>query len=142
MLGVGWTPGVSLGTQERVGRTQVNKKELKRFKDLLMAERNSLIKKAAKTLNEEATLDVNELPDEIDQASAEYNQSFIFRLRDREKYYLSKIDKALKKIDAGDFGVCEACGDDISSKRLEARPVTTLCIRCKEEQEMEERSYG
>ena len=80
--------------------------------------------------------------DEIDQASAEYNQSFIFRLRDREKYYLSKIDKALKKIDDGDFGVCESCGEEISTKRLEARPVTTLCILCKEEQEMEERSYA
>ena len=120
----------------------MNKKDLKRFKDLLVAERNSLIKKANKTLTEEATLDVNELPDEIDQASAEYNQSFIFRLRDREKYYLSKIDKALKKIEDGDFGICDSCGEDISTKRLEARPVTTLCIRCKEEQEMEERSYA
>ena len=120
----------------------MNKRDLKRFKDLLLKERASLIKKANKTLAEEAALDVNELPDEIDQASAEYNQSFIFRLRDREKYYLSKIDKALAKIESGDFGVCEACGDDISIKRLEARPVTTLCIRCKEEQEMEERSYG
>jgi DnaK suppressor protein len=120
----------------------VNKKDLKRFKDLLLAERASLIKKASKTISEEATLDVNELPDEIDQASAEYNQSFIFRLRDREKYYLSKIDKALEKIEEGEFGVCESCGEDISTKRLEARPVTTLCIRCKEEQEMEERSYA
>jgi DnaK suppressor protein len=120
----------------------MNKKEMDRFKDLLVAERNSLIKKANKTLTEEAQLDVNELPDEIDQASAEYNQSFIFRLRDREKYYLSKIDKAIKKIEDGDFGVCESCGEDISAKRLEARPVTTLCIRCKEEQEMEERSYA
>ncbi len=120
----------------------MNKKDLKRFKDLLLKERQSLIKNAAKTLNEEAALDVNELPDEIDQASAEYSQSFIFRLRDREKFYLSKIDKALEKIESGEFGVCEACGDEISNKRLEARPVTTLCIRCKEEQEMEERSYG
>ncbi len=120
----------------------MNKKDLKRFKDLLLAERASLIKKASKTISEEATLDVNELPDEIDQASAEYNQSFIFRLRDREKYYLSKIDKALGKIEEGDFGVCESCSEDISTKRLEARPVTTLCIRCKEEQEMEERSYA
>ena len=120
----------------------VNKKDLKRFKDLLLEERNALIKKASKTLAEEATLDVNELPDEIDQASAEYSQSFIFRLRDREKYYLSKIDKALEKIDAGTFGICEACDEPISPKRLEARPVTTLCIRCKEEQEMEERSYA
>ncbi len=120
----------------------MNKKDLKRFKELLLEERNALIKKASKTLQEEATLDVNELPDEIDQASAEYSQSFIFRLRDREKYYLSKIDKALEKIDSGEFGTCEACGEEISTKRLEARPVTTLCIRCKEEQEMEERSYG
>jgi DnaK suppressor protein len=120
----------------------VNKKDLKRFKELLSSERASLIKKANKTLTEEATLDVNELPDEIDQASAEYNQSFIFRLRDREKYYLSKIDRALKKIDEGTFGICESCDEPISTKRLEARPVTTLCIRCKEEQEMEERSYA
>jgi DnaK suppressor protein len=120
----------------------VNKKDQKRFRDLLMSERAKLIKNANKTLSEEATLDVNELPDEIDQASAEYSQSFIFRLRDREKFYLSKIDKALKKLDAGDFGICEECGEEISIKRLEARPVTTLCIRCKEEQEMEERSYG
>ncbi|MEZ4270341.1 MAG: TraR/DksA C4-type zinc finger protein [Myxococcota bacterium] len=120
----------------------MNKKELKRFKTLLLDERNGLIKKANKTLTEEAALDVNELPDEIDQASAEYNQSFIFRLRDREKYYLSKIDKALEKIEDESFGICEACDEPISQKRLEARPVTTLCIRCKEEQEMEERSYA
>ena len=120
----------------------VNKKDLKRFKDILTQERESIIKKASKTLSEEATLDVSELPDEIDQASAEYSQSFIFRLRDREKYYLSKVDKALKKIEAGDFGTCEECSEEISIKRLEARPVTTLCIRCKEEQEMEERSYA
>lgn len=120
----------------------MDKNDLKRFKELLVLERNNLIKKANKTLTEEATLDVNELPDEIDQASAEYNQSFTFRLRDREKYYLSKIDRALKKIEDGDFGVCESCGEDISAKRIEARPVTTLCIRCKEEQEMEERSYA
>jgi DnaK suppressor protein len=134
-------PSRSLGQAPQEGGS-VNKKDLKRFKDLLLEERNALIKKASKTLAEEATLDVNELPDEIDQASAEYSQSFIFRLRDREKYYLSKIDKALEKIDSGEFGTCEACGEEISAKRLEARPVTTLCIRCKEEQEMEERSYG
>ena len=45
-------------------------------------------------------------------------------------------------VEAGSFGTCEACGEEIQPKRLEARPVTTLCIRCKEEQEMEERSYG
>ena len=120
----------------------MNKKEIKKFRDMLLGERANIIKKANKTLAEEATLDTNELPDEIDQASAEYHQSFTFRLRDREKYYLSKIDKAVKKLDNGTFGVCEKCEEPITPKRLEARPVTTLCIRCKEEEEMEERSYA
>lgn len=120
----------------------MDKESIDLFRDLLTKERNTIIKKANKTLNEEASVDISELPDEIDQASAEYTQSFIFRLRDREKYYLSKIDRALQKIEGGTFGVCEACDEDIAPKRLEARPVTTLCIRCKEEQEMEERSYG
>jgi DnaK suppressor protein len=135
-------PRTRFGARPKKVMDSVTQTELDRFKDLLTRERAGLIKKANKTLTEEATLDVNELPDEIDQASAEYNQSFIFRLRDREKYYLSKIDKALKKIDSGEFGICESCEEPISIKRLEARPVTTLCIRCKEEQEMEERSYA
>ena len=120
----------------------MNKKSLEKFKKLLTEERNSLIRKANDTLNRDAALDPNEMPDEIDQASAEYNQSFIFRIRDREKYYLSKVQKALAKIEAGTFGICEACEEPIALKRMEARPVTTLCIRCKEEQEMEERSYN
>ena len=117
-------------------------KEVEEFRKTLTKERNSVIQKANRTLSEESTLDLAEMPDEIDQASAEYNQSFVFRLRDREKYYLSKIDKALQKIKDGTFGVCEECEEPINLKRLQVRPVTTLCIRCKEEQEMEERSYG
>jgi DnaK suppressor protein len=120
----------------------MNKKSLDKFKKLLTAERDNLIRKANDTLSRDAALDPNEMPDEIDQASAEYEQSFIFRIRDREKYYLSKVQKALTKIDAGSFGICEACEEPVALKRMEARPVTTLCIRCKEEQEMEERSYN
>jgi DnaK suppressor protein len=120
----------------------MHKKSLEKFKKMLTAERDSLIRKANDTLSRDAALDPNEMPDEIDQASAEYEQSFIFRIRDREKYYLSKVQKALAKIEAGTFGVCEACEEPVAVKRMEARPVTTLCIRCKEEQEMEERSYN
>lgn len=120
----------------------MNKKQLKYFRDLLATERQDVLRKAAKTLNSEAVVDTNELPDEIDLASSEYLQSLSLRLRDREKTYLKKLDLALQKIDAGDFGVCEQCGEEIQLKRLEARPVTTLCIRCKEDQELEERSFG
>jgi len=120
----------------------VNKRDIKRFNDLLTQQRIEVLRNARKTRDEEATFDTDDLPDEFDLASSEYAQSLTFRLRDREKFLLSKIDKALKKIEAGEFGVCEECGEEISIKRLEARPVTTLCIRCKEEQEKVEKSYN
>lgn len=120
----------------------MNQKDLKRFKKVLEESKRQLLLSARKTLTEEATFDTDDLPDEIDLASSEYSQSMVFRLRDREKFLLKKIDKALKRIEDGSFGVCENCGEDIAMKRIEARPVTTLCIRCKEEQEKQEKSYG
>ena len=62
--------------------------------------------------------------------------------RGREKSLLSKLDLALKKIEDGTFGICEICEEPIGKKRLEARPETTLCIKCKEDQEREERTMG
>jgi len=120
----------------------VNQKDLKRFKAMLEESRDSLLQSAKRTLMEESNFDTDDLPDEIDLASSEYNQSMVFRLRDREKFLLKKIEKALARIDDGTFGICERCEEDISVKRLEARPVTTLCIRCKEEQEKKEKSYS
>jgi DnaK suppressor protein len=120
----------------------LNKKDLKKFKAMLEESRRQLLASAKKTLTEEASFDTDDLPDEIDQASSEYTQSMIFRLRDREKFLLAKIEKALARVESGAFGVCEKCEEEISVKRLEARPVTTLCIRCKEEQEQKEKSFG
>ena len=120
----------------------MNQKESKRFKKLLEENKRALLLSAKKTLSEEATFDTDDLPDEIDLASSEYTQSMVFRLRDREKFLLKKIDDALARIESGTYGVCEICEEDISVKRLEARPVTTMCIRCKEEQEKAEKSYG
>lgn len=120
----------------------MNQKDLKRFRKMLEDSKRDILKSAKKTLMEESTFDVDDLPDEIDLASSEYNQSMIFRLRDREKFLLKKIDNALSRIEQGTFGICENCEEEISVKRLEARPVTSLCIRCKEEQEKQERSYS
>jgi DnaK suppressor protein len=120
----------------------VNQKDLKRFRKMLEESRDALIQSARKTLTEESNFDTDDLPDEIDLASSEYSQSMVFRLRDREKFLLKKIEKALARIEDGTFGVCERCEEEISMKRLEARPVTTLCIRCKEEQEKKEKSYS
>jgi DnaK suppressor protein len=120
----------------------LKKKDLKRFRELLIEKKEEILKSAKRTLNEDMTLDPDDLPDEMDLASSEYLQSFTFRLRGREKTFLKKIDHALAKIEDGTFGICEECEEPISIKRLEARPETTLCIRCKEDQERMEKAYG
>jgi DnaK suppressor protein len=120
----------------------VNKTQLKKFKSLLTEKRDEIVKKAKMTLEQDMTLDTDDLPDEMDLASSEYLQSFTFRLRGREKVFLEKIQKALLKIEDGSFGTCEECGEEISLKRLEARPETNLCIRCKEDQERREKDYS
>ncbi len=121
---------------------KLSKAQLKKFKELLESKRLEIVRRAQQTLSEDMALDANDLPDEMDLASSEYLQSFTFRLRGREKVFLDKIQKALEKIDSGNFGVCDDCGERISLKRLEARPETTLCIRCKEDQERIEKAYG
>jgi DnaK suppressor protein len=121
---------------------QLTKKELKKFQELLEEKRKLVLERARQMLSEGMVLDANDLPDEMDLASSEYIQSFEFRLRGREKSLLSKLDLALKKIEDGTFGVCEICDEPIGKKRLEARPETSLCIKCKEDQEREERTMG
>src|SRR6186997_325935 len=120
----------------------MTKVQLKKFRDMLEAKREEIIKRAQQTLDQDMALDADDLPDEMDLASSEYLQAFTFRLRGREKTFLDKIQKALERIEDGSFGVCEECGEEISVKRLEARPETTLCIRCKEDQERVERDFG
>jgi len=121
----------------------LTKKELKKFQELLEDKRKAVLERARQMLAvENMALDTNDLPDEMDLASSEYLQSFELRLRGREKSLLSKLDLALKKIEDGTFGVCEICEEPIGKKRLEARPETTLCIKCKEDQEREERTMG
>ena len=84
--------------------------------------------------------DLEALPDVSDQASAEADQNFSMRIRDRERKLLKKIEEALARMSSGTYGICERCDGDIPYKRLKARPVTTLCIECKTLQEQEERA--
>jgi DnaK suppressor protein len=121
---------------------EMNKKELKKFKEILM-QRRQAITQTTETINEQAVVfDPNDLPDEVDLASSETDQAVNLKLRDRERVLLKKIDKALRKIETGEYGECESCGEPIGVKRLEARPVTDLCIRCKEEQERREKIFA
>ncbi len=77
-------------------------------------------------------------PDPTDRASLESDRNLTLRIRDRERKLKNKIEDAIARIEDGTFGLCEVCGEQIGSERLEARPVTTLCIDCKETQEEDE----
>ncbi|HSB52485.1 MAG TPA: RNA polymerase-binding protein DksA [Dissulfurispiraceae bacterium] len=103
----------------------------------LMQQREALLAEAGVKLNSPS--DETVFPELGDQASAEINRNFMLRLRERERKLIKKIDKAIERIDSGSYGICEACSQEITIKRLEARPVTTLCIECKTEQEEEEK---
>ena len=112
------------------------------FRTLLFEERKRLMKNAQRTLTEEMTVDQDDLPDEMDLATADYSQNLSFRLRGRERHLLGKIDEALERIESGDYWWCTQCEAWIGFRRLRARPVTTLCIICKEKQEHRERAFA
>jgi DnaK suppressor protein len=78
-------------------------------------------------------------PDVSDQASAEADQNFSWRIRERERRLIKKIDEALERMDQNIYGICERCEEEIPYPRLKARPVTTLCINCKTLEEQEEK---
>ena len=120
----------------------MRKRELEKFRKLLLSQREQLVGNAKKAAAGEIHLDPDDFPDEIDTASSEMNLAFQGRLRERERGLLAKIDRALAKIEEGVYGECEVCGEEIGLKRLEARPVAELCIECKSEQEKLERNLG
>lgn len=117
----------------------MKKREMQKFQKTLEEQRDEILVNARKTLSGEIHLDPDDFPDEIDTASSEMNLAFQGRLRERERGLLGKINWALERIEQGIFGECESCGEDISTKRIKARPMAQLCIDCKAEQEQQER---
>ncbi len=120
----------------------LNKRDLTRFKKLLLEQKDQVQGNAQKTLSGDIHVDPDDFPDEMDSASSEVNLQFAGRLREREQGLLSKINAALVKIEEGEYGECQSCGEQIGVARLKARPVAELCIECKSEQEKLERRTG
>jgi len=117
----------------------VNQKQTNFFRQLLHQRMQELLSEAGKTVEE---MDEEEnFPDPTDRASLETDRNFILRIRDRERKLIVKIQEALRRLEQGEYGICESCGEEIGIARLKARPVTTLCIDCKSVQEVEERKY-
>ena len=80
-------------------------------------------------------------PDNADRASIESERSLELRTRDRERKLISKINKALRKIEDGTYGYCEETNQPISLKRLIARPIATLSLEAQESHEKSEKIY-
>lgn len=111
------------------------------FKENLLKRLDELYAEAERTVA--GMTDTEEtFPDPTDRATLESDRNFMLRIRDRERKLILKIREALQRIEDGSFGICESCGDDIGKERLDARPVTTLCIECKRKQEAGERARG
>lgn len=119
----------------------MEKEQLAYFEKKLKDMMHSLLSEAEKTLSD-MTDGSGNYPDPTDRASVESDRNFELRIRDRERKLLGKIREALERIEDASYGVCEECGEDISIKRMEARPVTTLCIDCKTKQEQHEKAQG
>ncbi|MBY0370571.1 TraR/DksA family transcriptional regulator [bacterium] len=120
----------------------MKKKDLSKFSEILNNEKARILNHNEKNKNQDLTVSPDDLADEVDQATADLNQSVTLRLRDRERSVLVKIEEALAKIEEGTYGVCESCEEAIEVKRLEAQPMTELCVSCKEAEEQQQKAFA
>lgn len=119
----------------------MEKEKIDYYRNLLTKKMEKLLTEAGKTVVDMSDKEET-FPDPTDRASLESDRNFLLRIRDRERKLIVKIREALERIENGTFGICEVCGDEISEERLEARPVTTLCIDCKTDAEEKEKIGG
>ena len=111
------------------------------FKLKLLDWKKELLKESSQTLNNLKKEENAAKADLTDRATEEIERSFELRTRDRERKLINKINAALKRIDEGSYEYCEETGEPIGIKRLEARPVATLCIEAQEKHEQYENSH-
>ncbi len=121
------------------GEEYMSPKQIQHFKGILLDWKNLLMKEAEKTV-EHMKKDSTKLSDPNDAATQEEEFRLELRTRDRERKLIIKIDQALQRVDDGLYGFCEDTGEPIGIKRLEARPIATLCIEAQERHEKLEKS--
>ena len=119
----------------------MNPRQLAYFRKMLEEMKLELsqdIDRTVHTMQDEATV----FADHNDRASQESDMSLELRNRDRERKLIKKIEETIGRIEQKDYGYCEKCGVEIGLKRLEVRPTATLCIDCKELDELRERQVA
>ncbi len=118
----------------------MNSKQVNYFKKKLLNWKKELLSESNITL-EKLKEEVSNKPDITDRATIESDRTLELRTRDRARKLLSKINKALKKIEDGSYGYCEETMEPISIERLKARPIATLTLEAQENHEKNERVY-
>lgn len=118
----------------------MNERQLEYFRRKLIVWKEDILKGSQETLAELANSSRN-IPDVADRASEETDRALELRTRDRQRKLISKIDAALRRIENGEFGYCEATGERISLKRLDARPIATMTLQAQEAHERNERVH-
>ena len=116
----------------------LNEEQIMELHNRLVEQANDLVQSSLKAMDE-LTQQQNLDPDSLDIAVSESNRELSLRFANRERKLLGKIRSAIKRIYEGEYGACVSCGVKIGYKRLKARPVATMCIDCKTEQEQLER---
>lgn len=122
------------------GEEYMSDGQLDHFREILSAWKRELMEEVDRTVLHMKD-DAANFPDPNDRATQESEFGLELRTRDRERKLLRKIDSALTRIDDGSYGYCEETGDEIGLRRLEARPVATLCVEAQERRELAERQY-
>ena len=124
----------------RRGEKYMSKQQLVHFRKLLNAWKTELMEEVDRTMLHMKD-DAANYPDPNDRATQESEFGLELRTRDRERKLLKKIASALQRVDEQSYGYCEETGDEIGLRRLEARPVATLCVEAQERRERAEKQY-
>jgi DnaK suppressor protein len=133
---------VERARSETVPNVALTDEQKNLIRDALLVEKQRLLRNAQDGLAFSMNRERNIGRDSIDESMEEELFSTELRLRDREKFLLGKISEALDRVEANTINECEDCGEPIGYRRLLARPVTTLCIDCKEAREREEKAQS
>lgn len=118
----------------------MNDRQTEYFRRKLIDWRNELLAESRDTI-EGLQDQTRNIPDIADRASEETDRALELRTRDRQRKLVAKIDSALRRIEEGEYGYCEATGDPISLKRLDARPIATLSLEAQEKHERREKVH-
>ncbi len=120
-----------------MAKRKLSKKETEGYRKKLLERKAAIGHKLSEVYNESKEMETNIAQDLVDKAETSYTKEFLLSLSDTEREQLILIDEALKRIERGEFGVCQQCQKEIGKKRLEALPWTPYCIDCQEKAEEE-----